>query len=92
LRRFIDDAWKDLTVTGLSPNASRDRLTFTPDMQQAVSNADLVQESGPGRKDFKIKLFADMDAATPPDSIIASSSSGLTMTVMQSPVNTLNAA
>jgi len=32
----------------------------------------------------KIKLFADMDAATPPDSIIASSSSGLTMSVMQS--------
>jgi 3-hydroxyacyl-CoA dehydrogenase len=29
-------------------------------------------------------LFAEMDAATPPDSIIASSSSGLTMSVMQS--------
>jgi 3-hydroxyacyl-CoA dehydrogenase len=84
LRRYIDNAWKDLTVIGLSPKASRDRLKFTLDMQQAVSNADLVQENGPERKDFKIKLFADMDAATPPDSIIASSSSGLTMSVMQS--------
>lgn len=84
LRRYIDNAWKDLTVIGLSPNASRDHLTFTPDMEQAVSNADLVQENGPERKEFKIKLFADMDAAAPPDSIIASSSSGLTMTVMQS--------
>jgi len=84
LRRFIDDAWKDLQVIGLSPNASREHLQFTTDMKKALSNADLVQENGPERQDFKIKLFADMDAATPEDSIIASSSSGLTMSVMQS--------
>jgi 3-hydroxyacyl-CoA dehydrogenase len=53
-------------------------------MKKALSEADLVQENGPERPDFKIKLFADMDAATPPDSIIASSSSGLTMSVIQS--------
>jgi 3-hydroxyacyl-CoA dehydrogenase len=84
LRKYIDAAWKDLTVIGLSPNASRERLQFTVDMQKALSDADLVQENGPERKDFKVKLFADMDAATPPGSIIASSSSGLTMSVMQS--------
>ena len=84
LRKYVDAAWKDLTVIGLSPNASRDHLTFTTDMKQALAGADLVQENGPERKDFKIKLFADMDALTPPDSIIASSSSGLTMSVMQS--------
>src|ERR1700731_3955968 len=84
LRQFIDAAWKDLTVIGLSPNASRDHLQFTTDMKKALSNADLVQENGPERQDFKIKLFADIDAAAPEDSIIASSSSGLTMSVMQS--------
>jgi 3-hydroxyacyl-CoA dehydrogenase len=84
LRRFIEAAWKDLQVIGLSPNASREHLQFTTDMKKALSNADLVQENGPERQDFKIKLFADMDAATPEDSIIASSSSGLTMSVMQS--------
>src|ERR1700746_3130214 len=84
LRKFIDAAWKDLTVIGLSPNASRDHLQFTIDMKRALADADLVQENGPERQDFKIKLFADMDAATPEDSIIASSSSGLTMSVMQS--------
>src|ERR1700677_122752 len=84
LRKFIDAAWKDLEVIGLSPDASRDHLQFTPDMKKALSNADLVQENGPERQDFKIKLFADMDAATPEDSIIASSSSGLTMSMMQS--------
>jgi 3-hydroxyacyl-CoA dehydrogenase len=84
LRRYVDDAWKDLSVIGLSPGASRDRLSFTLDTKKAVSDADFVQENGPERQDFKIKLFADMDAATPPDAIIASSSSGLTMSVMQS--------
>ena len=84
LRKYVENAWKDLKTIGLSPNASRERLQFTLNMQQALSNADLVQENGPERKDFKVKLFADMDAATPPDSIIASSSSGLTMSVMQS--------
>src|SRR6266851_4785673 len=84
LRKYVDAAWKDLTVIGLSPNASRDHLKFTTDMKQALADADLVQENGPERKDFKIKLFADMDAATRPDAIIASSSSGLTMSVMQS--------
>ena len=84
LRQYIDAAWKDLTVIGLSPNASRDRLRFTLDMKEALSEADLVQENGPERQDFKIKLYVDMDDATPQDSIIASSSSGLTMSVMQS--------
>ena len=84
LRKFIDAAWKDLTVIGLSPNASRDHLKFTTDMKKALADADLVQENGPERPEFKIKLFADMDAATPQGSIIASSSSGLTMSVMQS--------
>jgi len=84
LRQYIDGAWKDLTALGLSPNASRENLQFTPDMKKALCDADLVQENGPERQEFKIKLFADMDDATPQDSIIASSSSGLTMSVMQS--------
>jgi 3-hydroxyacyl-CoA dehydrogenase len=84
LRNFVDAAWNAVTTLGLSPTASRVRLAFTPNLQEAVATADFVQENGPERKDFKIKLFADIDAATPADSIIASSSSGLTMSVMQS--------
>ena len=84
LRKYIDSAWPALTAMGLSPKGSRERLAFTTDMKEALSDADFVQENGPERPDFKIKLFADMDAATPSDSIIASSSSGLTMSVMQS--------
>lgn len=84
LRKFVDDAWDLLTRVGLAAGASRDRLRFTPVMREALQDADFVQESGPERPDFKIKLFADIDAATPVDSLIASSSSGITMDVMQS--------
>ena len=84
LRKYVDAAWPALTAKGLKKNASRDRLTFSPDLKETVSHADLVQENGPERPDFKIKLFAEIDAATPAASIIASSSSGITMSVMQS--------
>jgi len=84
LRKYVDDAWAVLTSIGLSPGASRSRLEFTTDMKKALANADFVQENGPERVDFKIKLYTDMDAATPPDSLIASSSSSLTMSVVQS--------
>ena len=83
LRAYVDAAWPALTQIGLSPGASRDRLSFTTDMKKALAQADFVQENGPERPDFKIKLFAEMDEATPVDSIIASSSSGITPTVMQ---------
>ena len=84
LRKYIDEAWKDLTNIGLSKGATRDRLTFTTDMKKALSQADLVQENGPERPDFKIKLYAEMDEITPVDSLLASSSSGITPSVIQS--------
>lgn len=87
LRKYVAEAWAQLTAIGLSPGASQDRLSFTHDMREALSGADLVQENGPERPDFKIKLFADMDEATPVDSLIASSSSGITISVMQSKCN-----
>jgi carnitine 3-dehydrogenase len=84
LRKYVDEAWPLLAGAGLAPGASRDRLAFTTDMKQALSKADFVQENGPERPDFKMKLFADMDEAIPVDSLIASSSSGITPSVMQS--------
>src|SRR6202521_6445098 len=84
LRKYVDAAWTALTKNGLAPSASRDRLTFELKMAQALAKADFVQENGPERPDFKTKLFAEIDDATPPDSILASSSSGITMDVIQS--------
>jgi 3-hydroxyacyl-CoA dehydrogenase len=83
LRKFVEAAWPGLKRLGLSPGASQSNLKFTADLAQAVANADLVQENGPERIDFKKKLYGQLDELLPPDVIIASSSSGLTMSEIQ---------
>jgi 3-hydroxyacyl-CoA dehydrogenase, NAD binding domain len=52
--------------------------------EDGTITADFVQENAPEQPDLKINLFADMDDSTPPDSIIASSSSSITPSVIQS--------
>lgn len=84
LHEYIDEAWRDLTSIGLSKGASRDRLSFTTNMKEALSEVDLVQENAPERPDFKMKLYAEMDEVVPVDSLLASSSSGITPSVIQS--------
>ena len=84
LRRFVKAAWPALQRLGLAPGASQTRLSFTKDLPAAVRSADLVQENGPERIDFKKKLYQQLDELLPADVIIASSSSGLTMTEIQS--------
>jgi 3-hydroxyacyl-CoA dehydrogenase len=84
LKRFIDEAWPALKRLRLAPGASQSKLKFTADLPAAVKGADLVQENGPERIDFKKKLYAQLDELLPSDVIIASSSSGLTMSEIQS--------
>ncbi|MEX3963103.1 3-hydroxyacyl-CoA dehydrogenase NAD-binding domain-containing protein [Paraburkholderia sp. EG286B] len=83
LRKFVESAWPALTRLGLTPGAAIANLTFTPVLDQALAGADLVQENGPERIDFKQKLYGQLDELLHPDVIIASSSSGLTMTEIQ---------
>ncbi len=84
LRRFVKAAWPALERLGLAPGASQSRLTFIPDLPTAVAGVDLIQENGPERIDFKKKLYRQLDELLPADVIIASSSSGLTMSEIQS--------
>src|SRR6202140_400037 len=79
LDRFVEPAWPALKRLGLSPGASPSNLSFTPDLAAAVRGADLVQENGPERIEFKKKLYGQLDDMLPPEVIVASSSSGLTM-------------
>jgi 3-hydroxyacyl-CoA dehydrogenase len=84
LRHFVDAAWPALERLGLAPGASPLRLVFTPDLPEAVKGAGLVQENGPERIDFKQRLYGQLDELLPSEVIIASSSSGLTMSEIQS--------
>jgi 3-hydroxyacyl-CoA dehydrogenase len=83
LKRFIESAWPAVKRLGLATGASQSRLSFTADLATAVKGADLVQENGPERIEFKRKLYGQLDELLPADVIIASSSSGLTMSEIQ---------
>src|SRR5207302_10399326 len=68
LRKYVDDAWSALAKAGLVvAGASRDRLTFTPNMGKALAEADFDEENAPERREFKVKLYADVDEATTPN-------------------------
>ena len=83
LKRFIESAWPALKRLGLATGASQSKLSFTADLATAVKGVDLVQENGPERIEFKRKLYGQLDKLLPADVIIASSSSGLTMSEIQ---------
>ena len=83
LRGYVDRVWDQLITIGLSDGASRDRLSFTTNQADALEKADFVQENAPERRDFKTKLYAEMDEVTPADSLLASSSSGIPMSIIQ---------
>ena len=83
LRAFVAKAWTALERLGVSPGASQANLSFTADLAEALTGVDLVQENGPERLDFKQKLYGQLDELLAADVIIASSSSGLTMSEIQ---------
>ena len=84
LRAAVARHWPTLQAMGLAEGASPDRLRFCARLEDAVADADFVQENGPERADLKAALYARMDAAAPPTTLLASSSSGLAVSTMQS--------
>ena len=84
LRAQIGNAWPALTKLGLSPGADPARLVFTDDLEALCTRADFIQESAPENEELKRDLHARMTAAAPAEVIVASSSSGLLPTRIQS--------
>jgi carnitine 3-dehydrogenase len=84
IRHAIGDLWPQLERIGLSPGASLERVRVVADPSAAVDGAGFVQENGPEDEALKIELFARLDAAAPVETVIASSSSGLLMSRIQS--------
>jgi carnitine 3-dehydrogenase len=84
VRQYVEAAWAALTKIGLAPGASTSRLRFTTDLKEAIAGADLVQENAPEREPVKIKLFAELDSILPPPAILASSTSGIPTSRIQS--------
>ncbi len=82
-RAIVDTAWISLEALGLAQGASRNRLTITSNLGDAVREADFVQESAPENLAVKQALYTRLGELVPADVVIASSTSGLTMTEIQ---------
>lgn len=78
LRARVDAAWPALERLGLADGASPDRLRIVDEPAKAAEGAAFVQESGPEHLPTKHALVAVLDAAAPPGTVVASSTSGLT--------------
>jgi 3-hydroxybutyryl-CoA dehydrogenase len=59
-------------------------LQSSADLEGSVAAADLVVESGPENMEFKQELFARMDALAPAHAVLASNTSGLSITAISS--------
>ncbi|KAJ4342373.1 hypothetical protein N0V87_000991 [Didymella glomerata] len=86
LRKLVNNALPVLKSLGLqkSPFASADSIVFTTNLAEALQHADFVQENGPERLELKQKMFSEIASLVRPDVILATSSSGLTCSSIQS--------
>jgi 3-hydroxyacyl-CoA dehydrogenase len=77
--RLIEEALHDVARHGLAKDAAgaAKRVTATASLEEAVREAEFVQENGPERVEIKREVFARLDAAAPSSAILASSSSAI---------------
>src|SRR3954470_794658 len=73
-------AWGRLT---LAPLPAEGAISVASSPEEAVRDAEFVQESAPEREGLKRELLAAASRAAPPDAIFASSTSGLRPSVLQ---------
>ena len=83
LARMTDYAWPSLEKLGLKRGASPDRMTIASTLEEAVVGVDVVQENTPEVLESKLGIFSRMDAAASPETVLLSSTSGLSMTEIQ---------
>ena len=83
MTRMLESAWPVLERLGLRDGASLDRLAFRDTLADAVGGADVIQENSPEDAAIKRRVLAEIDAVTPPQVVIASSTSGFAMTMLQ---------
>ena len=76
---LIDAQLKDMAGTDMAFDiaAAHARVRMAVSLEDAVRAAEFVQECGPELPDVKRAVFAALDAAAPPDAVLASSTSAI---------------
>ena len=80
----LDLAWQTLCDAGRTTTPERPAVAVVSSLAEAVSDADFVQECVPEREELKITLFEELGGLVPADVVLASSTSGLLPSRLQS--------
>ncbi len=83
VRSYVTDAWPAMARLGMTADASPDAWRVCATAEEAVADAEFIQENAPERMATKRELYARLDPVVPADAVLASSTSGLIMSEMQ---------
>ena len=83
LMRILETAWASLEQIGLADGASMDNFNWTTDLGEAAEHCEFIQESVPEVLQLKQDLYQTLGDMVDPRVVIASSTSGLSMTDIQ---------
>ena len=83
-RSGIERAWPSARKLGLFPGADSEQVAWVGSVTEVAATAGFIQESVPENAEIKGRVHTELDATAPSDVIIASSSSGLLPSKMQS--------
>ena len=77
IEKLLPDLEAQDLLNGNSTAAVRYRMRTTERLEDALADADYVQENTPENVEIKREVFARLDAAAPPGAILASSTSAI---------------
>lgn len=80
---MIELGARSLGKLTMVPLPKRGRLTYCDSIEQAVENADFIQESAPERLELKQSILNEIDQYASQDALICSSTSGLMPSELQ---------
>ena len=83
VKAYVDAAWPTLVEIGLAVEGRKGALTFAATPEEAVKDADFIQENVPERLPIKLDLFQRIEPLLKPSAVLASSASGLMVKEMQ---------
>jgi 3-hydroxybutyryl-CoA dehydrogenase len=84
IRRNLERGIKKGRITQEQVEEVLGRIHGTLDLEEAVKDADVVIEAIIENEDLKKKVFAEVDALVKPETVLASNTSGISITAMAS--------
>ena len=86
IKEVLANAERAFAKLTIVPPGRRGEIRFFGSVEEAVADADLVQESAPENLELKRRLFAEIDRHARPEALVGSSTSGLLPTDLQAPM------